>query len=662
MPTPYASVGGDDADLAQHALAVRRRRLPLTPTAEGVGFALDVDPSGALLGVTWADGAADTAVPGFWAAPVTTVVVRDLLPDRDDFWRSRLAAEIPGAEPVPVVTGLVDLAHGGPGAYRRGRTVRLRLSLAAERVTAGGADRPAGLSCAAHQPVAEVTGVVRAAARRTSGRTGRTFTVLTVDTAGLALDVCAAPEVLAELPEAGTTVTAAGRLTGVFAGTLAELAPELSADPEPPLVVTARPAVVPQAPVPLDVPGSGDRPVSTPVLELAAHPGVLAPLVHTAGATDAGVLACCADREGRWQLRRFPPGAAAPDAGFDLPGAPQQCVVHRGGAAVLVGWELLVLDAGLQLVHRATFPPEGALQLVASPATVHVLVTKPAGAADAPDDAGRRAAASGATVHRYTLHRLELARLADPMGNPWQKTDLPVSGIYPASAPSEVPGWVDPTPADTRGEGFWLAVPGRDAWDRPAQHHLTVTAEGALALQTDSDGPPWTSARLRHGDLVLSGDPAGPAVDGARPPATGRAGTRLLPGAVPAAVAVRAEGTDLFELRDGAWAPVATAPGAVLVSAAADPRTGARWYALAGAEHPAVLGVLAGTEPLRPVLQTREPVTVVAAAGDAVVVTAPLPGAPLLDLRDGRLTAPGQPAPPGALRPLAALLQVGTAS
>lgn len=663
MPTPYASVGGDDADLAQHALAVRRGRLPLSPTVEGVSFSLDVDPSGALLGVTSADGT-DTAVPGFWAAPVTTVVVRDLLADREDFWRSRLVGDVPGAEPVPVVTGLVDLAHAGPGAYRRGRSVRLRLSLAAERVAVGGADRPAGLSCAANHPVAEVSGVVRAAARRTSGRTGRPFTVLTVETAGLALDVCAAPEVLAELPAAGTTVTAAGRLTGVFAGTVGELAPELSPETEPPLVVTARPAAVPRTPVALTVPGDGDRPVSTPLLELARHPGVLAPLVHTAGATDAGVLACCADWEGRWQLRRFPPGATAPDAGFDLPGAPSQCVVHRGGAAVLAGRELLVLDAGLRLLHRATFPPEGALQLVASPATVHVLVTEAAGPADAPDDAGRRAAAQGATVHRYKLHRLELARLADPMGNPWQKTDLPVSGIYPASAQTEVPGWVEPTPADTRGEGFWFAVPGRDAWDRPAQHHLTVTAEGALALHTDSGGPPWSTARLRHGDLLLTGDAAGPAVDGARPPSAGRVGTRLLAGPVPAAVAVTADGsgTHLYELRDGAWTPVAATPGGALGSAATDPRTGARWYALAGAEQPAVLGVVADGGALRPVLQTREPAAVVAAAGDAVVVTAPLPGAPLLDLRDGRLTAPGQPAPPGALRPLPALLSVGTAS
>ncbi|WP_409330149.1 hypothetical protein [Trujillonella humicola] len=662
MPTPYASVGGDDADLAQHVLAVRRGRLALAPTAEGVTFHLDVDPSGALLGVTSAEGAADTAVPGFWAAPVTTVVVADLLPDRDDFWRSRLLAEVPGAEPVPVVTGLVDLAHAGPGAYRRGRTVRLRLSLAAERVTAGGADRPAGLSCAANQPVAEVTGVVRAGTRRTSGRTGGTFTVLTVETAGLALDVCAAPEVLADPLPVGTTVTAAGRLTGVFAGTVAELAPELSADPEPPLVVTARPPVVPQTPAPLDVPGAGDRPAPTPVLELARHPGVLAPLVHTAGATDAGVLACCADWEGRWQLRRFPPGATAPDAGLDLTGAPQQCAVHRAGAAVLVGRELLVLDDGLRLLHRATFPPEGALQLVASPATVHVLVTRAAGPADAPDDAGRRAAAQGATVHRYTLHRLELARLGDPTGNPWQKTDLPVSGIYPTSAPTELPGWVEPTPADTRGEGFWFAVPGRDAWDRPAQHHLTVSADGALALETDAGGPPWAAARLRHGDLLLTGDTAGPAVDGARPPRSGRVATRLLPGPVPAAVATDGSGADLYELRDGAWEPVATSPGAALGSAATDPRTGARWYSLAGGEHPAVVAVATGAGPLRPVLQTREPATLVAAEEDAVVVTAPLPGAPLLDLRDGRLTAPGQAAPPGALRPLPALVRVGTAS
>ena len=32
MPTPYASVGGNDADLPQHAIAVRRGALGLAPT------------------------------------------------------------------------------------------------------------------------------------------------------------------------------------------------------------------------------------------------------------------------------------------------------------------------------------------------------------------------------------------------------------------------------------------------------------------------------------------------------------------------------------------------------------------------------------------------------------------------------------------------------
>ncbi|MGY1742196.1 MULTISPECIES: hypothetical protein [unclassified Blastococcus] len=656
MPTPYASVGGDKTDLAQHARDVRSGRLALAPTAEGVAFALDVDPSGALLGVTWAEGAADSAVPGFWSAPVTTVVCRDLLPDREDFWRSRLVAEVPGAR-EPVVATVVDLAHAGPGAYRRGRTTRLRLSLAAERVTAG--EGAPGLSCPPDRAAAEVTGVVRAAGRRTSGRTGRSFAVLTVETAGLALDVCAAPEVLADLPAEGTTVTATGRLTGVFAGTLGELAPELSPDAEPPLVVTARPAVVPRAPVPLYVPGGvDDWPATTPLVELAGAP-VLATLVHTAGATDAGVVACCADGNGRWQLRRFPPGAVVPDVVVDLGGHPQQCVVHRGGAAVVVGRELLVLDAGLQLLHRATFPPEGALQLVAGPGTVHALVTEAAGPGDAPDDAGRRAAAQGATVHRYKVHRLELSRLGDPTVNPWQKTDLPVSGVYPQTSPTEVPGWVEPTPADTRGEGFWFAVPGRDAWDRPAQHHLTVTAEGALALQSDPGGPPWATARLRHGELLLTGDAAGPGVDGVRAPVSGPVSTRLLAAAVPAAVAVRldGQGTVLSELRAGAWAQVAAAPGTVAASSAADPRTGARWYGLSGGEHPGVLGVVRDEGVLRPVLQTREPFAVVAVADDTAVVAASTPGSPALDPRDGRLLPPGSPGVP-----LTTLVSVGTAS
>ncbi len=665
MPTPYASVGGVDADLPQHADDVRRTRLGLAPTAEGVTFSLDVDASGALLGVTAAEGAQASAVPGYWAAPVTVAVCRDLLPDPEDFWRSRLVADVPGAagaEPVRVVTGLVDLAHAGPGAYRRGRTTRLRLALAAERVQTGGGDRPPALSCPPDRASAEVTGVVRAAGRRTSGRTGRTFTVLTVETAaGLALDVCAAPEVLAEAPAAGTPVTAVGRLGAVFAGTLGELAPELSPDVEPPLVVSARPVVVPRAPVPLYVPGDiPDWPATTPLLELAATPQVLAPLVHTAGATDAGVVACCADWDGRWQLRRFPPGAVVPDTVVDLAGPPQQCVVHRGGVAVIVGRELLVLDAGLQVRHRATFPPEAALHVLASPATVHVLATEAAGPADAPDDAGRRAAAQGATVHRYRLHRLELDRLGDATANPWQRTDLPVSGVY-AAMPAEVPGWVEPTPADTRGEGLWFAVPGRDPWDRPAQHHLTVTAEGALALQTETGGPPWTTARLRCDGSLLTGDTGGPAVDGARTPQPGPVATRLLGGVVPAAVATRldGQGTVVSELCSGGWAQVAAAPGAVQVSSATDAAGGARWYGLSGYEHPGVLGVVTGDRPLRPVLQAREPFSLVAVADDAAVLTASTPGTPALDLRDGRLVPAGPPG--GALRPLTALVQVGTA-
>jgi hypothetical protein len=661
VPTPYASVGGVDADLPQHAADVRRGRLGLAPTAEGVTFRLDADPGGALLGVTSAEGVADSAVPGFWAGPVTTVVCQDLLPDREDFWRSRLVADVPGAEPVRLVTGLVDLAHAGPGAYRRGRATRLRLSLTAERITTGEADRPPALSCPPDGAEAEVTGVVRSVGRRTSARTGRPFAVLTVQTAGLALDVCAAPEVLAELPAEGSTVTAVGRLSGVFAGTIGELAPESSPDVEPPLVVTARPPVVPRAPVPLYVPqGIEDWPASTPLLELARSARVLAPLVHTAGATDAGVIACCADWDGRWQLRRFAPGAVVPDAVVELAGPPQQCVVHRGGVAVLVGRELLVLDGGLQLQHRATFPPEAALYLVASPATVHLLATEAAGPADAPDDAGRRAAAQGATVHRYRLHRLETARLGDASGNPWQKTDLPVSGIYPQTTPTEVPGWVEPTPADTGGEGFWFAAPGRDAWDRPAQHHLTVTAEGALALETESGGPPWTTARLRHDGLLLTGDAAGPAVDGVRTPQPGPVVTRLLLAAAPAVGSTRldGQGTVLYELRAGSWTQVAAAPGSVLTSGAVDPRTGARWYGLSGSEHPGVLGIVSGEGLLRPVLQAREPFALVAATDGTAVLSASLPGTPALDLRDGRLVAAG---PPGGRRPLTALVQVGTA-
>ncbi len=671
MPTPYASVGGVDADLSQHASDVRRGRLGLVPTAEGVAFSLDVDASGALLGVTSPEGGEPTAVPGFWAGAVTTVVCRDLLPDPEDFWRSRLVADVAGtdgadgAEPVRLVTGLVDLAHAGPGAYRRGRATRVRLALTAERVRTGGDDGRPALSCPPEQATAEVTGVVRAAGRRTSGRTGHPFTVLTVETAaGLALDVCAAPEVLADLPAAGSTVTAAGRLTAVFAGAIGELAPELSPDVEPPLVVSARPAVVPRAPVPLYVPGDlPDWPATTPLLELATTPQVLAPLVHTAGATDAGVIACCVDWDGRWQLRRFPPGAVVPDAVVDLAGPPHQCVVHRGGVAVVVGRELLVLDAALRLHHRAAFP-EAALHVVASPSTVHVLATEAAGPADAPDDPGRRAAAQGATVHRYRLHRLELGRLGDPTTNPWQKTDLPVSGVY-APMPTEVPGWVEPTPADTRGEGFWFAVPGRDAWDRPAQHHLTVTAEGSLALQTETTGPPWTTARLRHGELLLTGDSAGPAVDGVRAPRPGPVASRLLaaptPDGVPAAVATRldGQGTVLAELRSDTWTQVAAAPGSVLVTSATDARTGARWYGLSGHEHPGVLGMVTGERVLRPVLQAREPFALVSVADDAAVLTASTPGTPVLDLRDGRLVPAGRPT--AAQRPLSSLVQVGTA-
>ncbi|RBY87460.1 DcrB-related protein [Blastococcus sp. TF02A-26] len=644
MPTPYASVGGSDPGLREHAAEVRRRGLPLVPAAEGVTFRLDVDAGGGLLGVTSADAGEDSAVPGFWAGPVTTVVCRELLADHEDFWRSRLVADLPGADDVQLVTGLVDLAHAGPGAYRRGRTTRLRLSLAAERVSTGDAE-PA-LSCPPGEPLAAVTGVVRAAQRRTSGRTGRSFAVLTVDTAGLALDVCAAPEVLADLPAEGSTVTAVGRLVGVFAGTVGELAPELSPDVEPPLVVTARPVVVPRAPVPLLAPAdAADRPASTPLLELPRSAQVLAPMVHTAGATDAGVVACCVDWDGRWQLRRFAPGAVVPDGVVDLAGHPEQCVVHRGGVAVVVGRELLVLDAGLQLLHRTAFPPHGLLHLVASPSAVHVLVTEPAGPADAPDDAGRRAVAQGATVHRYRLHRLDLVRLGDPAADPWQRMQLPVSGIYPPTAPSEVPGWVEPTAADTRGEGLWFAVPGRDAWDRPAQHHLTVSAEGALAMQTDPDGPPWATGRLRHGEVLLTADSSGPAVDGRRPASTGPVAARLLTGEVPAAVATRfdGQGTVLFELRAGGWTQVAATPRAVLVSSAVDRRTAARWYGFSGSDSPGVLGVVTGEGALRPVLQTREPFALVAVAADAAVATTPSPGAPVLDLRDGRLRASAGP-------------------
>ncbi|MGY1813937.1 hypothetical protein [Blastococcus sp. SYSU D00820] len=664
MATPYAGVGGVDEDLASHADEVTRSRLPLLPTVEGVRFWLDVDASGALLGVTAPeDGAAPTAVPGYWGSAVTPVVCRDLVVDPENFWRSRLVAEVvvPGApQPGPaVVAAPVDLAHAGPGGYRRDSAARLRLSLAAGELTVhpDGEGPEPGLDCPGDRADAVLTGRVARAARRTSARTGREFAVLTVETAGLVLDVVTDA---AEVPEPGTTVTATGRLGAVFAGPVAGLADTPGA---PSLVTTARPKPVRRAPVRLQqLPGATDWPATTPLLELAEDAQVLAPVVSSAGGTDRGVIACCADWDGRWQLRRFPPGATAPDAAVDLPGHPAALAVHRGGVAAVIGRDLLVLDADLRILHRSALPPQGRIDVVASPAAVHVLLTDAAGG-DAPDEAGRRALAAGAAVYRYRLHRLDLARLAAGAPDAWLSTDLPVSGIA-ARAPGTEPIWVDPGPADATGGGFWLAVPGGDPWGRPAQHHLVVRADGSLGLTTEVTGPPWTEARLEHGGAVLTVDERGPAVDGEPVPQPAPSHVRLLTGAVPGAAASRfdGQGAQVYELR-GDGRPrldlVAAAPESGHVTRAVDPGTGDRWYALSGAREPGVLGVVRGDGVLQPVLQAAEQFSVVAHAADSAVLTTTMASSPLLDERTGALLPPGQ-YEQGSYRVLATLVQVAT--
>jgi hypothetical protein len=659
--SPYAAVGGDDDDLAAHAAEVRRSRLELSPTVAEAHFWLDHDPGGALLGVTEAPGG-DAAVPGVLGRAVTQVLPLGFLRDPESVWRSCLLADVPGRAldvTAQLSARLVDLAHSAR-AFVRHRPVRLRLSLLATSVRgvpgrapapavtsparAGGTTGSPGSPGTTGSPAeAVLTGVVRAVESRSSTRTRRSFAVLTVETAGFTLDVCVAPgAVEGELPGVGAAVEATGELTATFAGGPAELDQEGGENlaEQSGLFVSTPPLTLRR------LPGASAWPAPLPFVDLGQSEEVLAPLVTSSGATDAGIVASCVDFDGRWQLRRFPHGSGAADRVWDLPGHPEACVVHRGGVAVLVGRQLSVLDAEFRLLQQASIPGAGTVHLGASPAAVHVVVAERATEADVPDEQGRAALRAGETVHRYTLHRLGLD--GPPGTTGWQSLGLPFSVLYRFYDPA-APVWQGAGPADTTGAGLWFAVPGVDGWGRVAQHSVEVDAAGQLALRTDVDGPPWTTARLWHGAHLLTGSSAGPAVNGMPLEQPGPVSTRWLGGRVPAAVVTALDGrlTRVLEWLPadgrGAVQPVAELAGNAFVSRAEDPATGRRWYVLADWAGSSVLGVVdADGAPLRPTHQLAGHPHLVDVRAGTAVLSHTMASSPVLDPRTGRLLPPQQ--------------------
>jgi hypothetical protein len=663
----YAAVGGDDGELAAHAAEVRRSRLELHPVAEGARFWLDTDPSGALLAVTEADGV-DVAVPGFLGRSVSELVPTGFVRDPESVWRSCLEAETVWRFETPttqVRARLVDLAHAAH-AIVRDRPAPLRLTLLATSLqvvpapSAGPGPLGGPRGSLRPQPGEDgspattmLTANVGQVETRTSARTGRAFVVLAVGAAGLGLDVCVAAEsITGEQPYRDCWIEARGELTATFAGGAAGLedrgGPSL-ADEERLFDVAP--------PVPLRrLPGAREWPTPIPVVDLGQSAQVLAPLITGSGVTDAGVVAACVDFDGRWQLRRFPPGSATPDRVWDLSGHPQTTAVHRAGVAVLVGRELVVLDAELRLLHHAAIPGEGSVQVVAGPQAVHVVTADRATEADVPDEAGRTVLRAGGTVHRYAVHRLDLVS----GGNAWQSVQLPFSVVYRGADPS-APIWYGATPADTDGAGLWFAVPGVDGWGRVVQHCVEMTPDGRLDLSMQ--GPPWTTARLRHGGQLLTADGGGPAVDGRPVERQGSAvTTRWLPGPVPAAVTTATDGsvTRVLEcLPGGTMQLVAELTGSAFVSRADDPTTGRRWYVLANLTGSSVLGVVSDGGPLRPTHQLAgQPYLVDVRAGTAVL-SHTMATSPVLDPRTGKLMPPGRFDPGVTYLLLSTLVRLG---
>jgi hypothetical protein len=474
---------------------------------------------------------------------------------------------------------------------------------------------------------------------RTCARTGRAFVVLAVDAIGLALDVCVPPEAITgEQPRPDCWIEARGELTATFAGGAAALE-----DRGGPSLAEEERLFEVAPPVPLRrLPGARDWPTPLPVVDLGQGAQVLAPLMTGSGGTDAGVVAACVDFDGRWQLRRFPPGSASPDRAWDLPGHPETTAVHPGGVAVLVGRELIVLDTELRLLHHAAIPGNGSVHVVAGPQAVYVVTADRATEADVPDEPGRSVLRAGGTVHRYGVHRLGLA----DDGGAWQSAQLPFSVIY---RPYDLaaPAWYGATPADSMGAGLWFAVPGVDAWGRVVQHCVEMTPDGRLDLSMQ--GPPWTTARMRHGPQLLTASAAGPAVDG-RPveqPGGAAVTTRWLPGLVPAAVTTAIDGTVTRVLEwvpggQGAMQLVAELAGSAFVSRAADRVTGRRWYVLANLTGSSVLGVVGDDGTLRPTHQLAGQPHLVDVRGGNAVLSHTMSSSPVLDPRTGRLMPPGQ--------------------
>jgi hypothetical protein len=659
----YACVGGADADLSAHVTAVREHSLPLTPAADDTVVRLDVDRSGALLGLTDGPDGAMCAVPGFVGRAVLTVRPVRLAVDRTEPWRSCLEVDVAGTDGRPLArvgTALADLAHS-MHALRTDRDLRLRAAVLATYVrsaptveawtaeertapprgllsTAGSGDDadPAGVAA---------SGIVRTVERRSVARTGRGFTVASVDCGGVVLDVCWADDAMAAPLRPGAVVQAFGRLVSIHAGPVSELP---APDGGPPGLAVLSGLLDRDPPLALrPLPGARPWSLPLPVVDLGTDVQVLAPLVSAAGATAEGVVACCVDWDLRWQLRRFPLGSSTPDRIADLPGHAEFCVAHEGGVVVLVGRELVVFDAALTVLHRATFPPDGSVAVQAGPSAVHVLVSGPVGGSAVPDEAGRRASQSGASVHRYGLHRLDLT---GPSAGAWRSMDLPVSGILRLGSP----GWPPPPvvgPADSAGGGIWFALPTADPAGRPTQHAVAVSADGRLS-QGPVPGPPWTTSSVVHAGSQLTADDVGPSVDGLRPHGDGLpATTRWLTGDVPAVVVTdpSARRTRVLEWDPAAGSPplrlVADQPSYAEVSRATDRATGSRWYAVSSWTEPGVLGVVDGAGPVHPVLRMRGQARLLAVAGGSAVVNSMSAEAPVLDVRTGRLVPPGQTDP-----------------
>ncbi len=659
----YACVGGTDDDLAAHLVDVRNRCLPLHPTAAETTFRLDCDPSGAVLGLTTGSDGAEHAAPGWLARTTITVLPVEFAVDRDDRWRSCLVAELLDAHGRPrqrIGIAPVDLAHT-VHAVRRGRPLRLRAAALATYVlshptveawraaehTAPRGLTAVGLADDAAGVVADpagvvVTGVVRTADRRFSSRTGRSFAVASVDTGDLVLDVCFAEEVHPALPRPGAVLRAIGRLVSVHAGPVTDLPPRPDAAPDLPEELLQR-----DPPFTLvRLPGARPWPVPLPVVDLDREHRVVAPMVTASGRTDRGVVACCVDFDSRWQLRRFPPGTAVPDRVADLPGPPESCAVHRDGVAVLTGHDLTVFDAELAVRHRATFPPGGSIAVQPGPGAVHVLVSTPVAPGEAPDRAGEAALRTGAVVHRYGLHRLELV---GPEAGTWRSMELSVSGIHrPPGPDGRLPVWSGVAAADSTGAGVWFAVPTVDEYEQPCLAQVVVDAAGRFDRSL-LYGPPFVTGRLQHGPHVLTGDAAGAVVDGVRWAGGPAAVTaRWLPGPVPAVSLSDVDGRRTRVLEwDPAAGPaplrmVADLPAHAEVSRAFDERTGARWYALSSWADPGVLGTVTDGGPLHPVLRVQGQAHLLAVHDGTAVVRCTLPQSPLLDLRTGRLVTPGQ--------------------